>query len=165
MVEQEYRLAGHTFAHVSYVVETIDVAIDRWSARFGVDIADPRLTPDTRTGLTRYWGSRTPARARQVQFQVSDLWIELLEPVGSPSIWKDHLDRFGEGLHHIAYWVDDMERALERYLSRGASVSQTGVFPEGRTGRGGEYAFVEWPSGGTAIELLADRDFGDWPVI
>lgn len=149
-------LPGHRFAHLSFVVADIDAAREQWSLRLGVPVSQAHLTPDTTTGQTRYWGSRSPARARQVHFQAADLRIELLEPVGSPSIWKDHLDRFGEGVHHVAFWVDDLDAALAQHRSRGALISQTGVFPGGRQGSGGAYAFAEDEQGGLAIELLAD---------
>ena len=53
-------------------------------------------------------------------FRVGDVRLELLEPSDPSSTIAAFLDKKGEGLHHVAYTVDDIE-------SRIAELKQGGV--------------------------------------
>ena len=53
-------------------------------------------------------------------FRVGDVRLELLEPSDPSSTIATFLDKKGEGLHHVAYTVDDIE-------SRIAELKQGGV--------------------------------------
>jgi methylmalonyl-CoA epimerase len=46
--------------------------------------------------------------------------IELLEPLHSASPVEKFMAKRGEGIHHIAVCVDDIEQALERFRASGA---------------------------------------------
>ena len=48
--------------------------------------------------------------------------IELLEPCGGESALQEWLDEYGEGLHHIAYLVDDVRGEVEKLKSKGIEV-------------------------------------------
>jgi methylmalonyl-CoA epimerase len=45
--------------------------------------------------------------------------IELLEPLGNESPIAKFLESRGEGIHHVAVKVDNVEQALEEYKKRG----------------------------------------------
>jgi methylmalonyl-CoA/ethylmalonyl-CoA epimerase len=47
-------------------------------------------------------------------FSVGESRIELLEPTSEDSPVVRFLEKNGEGIHHIAYEVDDLEAALDR---------------------------------------------------
>lgn len=49
---------------------------------------------------------------RTAFFQVGDVHVELLEPTSPESPIAKHLEKRGEGLHHIAYEVDDIRAAI-----------------------------------------------------
>ena len=38
--------------------------------------------------------------------------LELLEPVGGPSLWQEFLNEHGEGVHHLGFRVDDVGAAV-----------------------------------------------------
>jgi hypothetical protein len=63
-----------------------------------------------------------------------DTQLELITPVTGESIYTDHLDSAGPGLHHVCIETDDVERAL---AERDAEVVQRGVMPGGM-----EFAYV-----------------------
>jgi methylmalonyl-CoA/ethylmalonyl-CoA epimerase len=50
---------------------------------------------------------------------VGDSSIELLQDVSGSSAIKKYLDKNGEGIHHIAFEVDDINAALEELKARG----------------------------------------------
>ncbi len=51
-------------------------------------------------------------QVRVAFFQVGESRIELLEPTSPDSPVAKFLEKNGEGIHHIAYEVDDLEAAL-----------------------------------------------------
>lgn len=60
--------------------------------------------------------------SEQVQtafFQQGDTKIELLEATGEASAIKRFLDKKGEGIHHIAFDVEDIYAEMERLRSEG----------------------------------------------
>ena len=77
--------------------------------------------------------------------------IELLEPSGPDSVIAKFLATRGEGLHHVALRVPDLQAAVERLRSSGAR-----VLNEPRPGAGGHlYTFVHPSStGGVLLELI-----------
>jgi methylmalonyl-CoA/ethylmalonyl-CoA epimerase len=50
---------------------------------------------------------------------VGDSSIELLEDVSGSSAIKRFLEKNGEGIHHIAFEVDDINRAVEELKEKG----------------------------------------------
>ena len=52
-------------------------------------------------------------------FQVGESKIELLEATNSDSPIAKFIEKKGEGVHHIAYDVDDIEKELERLKKEG----------------------------------------------
>jgi LAO/AO transport system kinase len=77
--------------------------------------------------------------------------IELLEPAGPDSVIAKFLETRGEGLHHVALRVPDLEAAVNRLRSSGAR-----ILNEPRPGAGGHlYTFVDPSStGGVLLELI-----------
>lgn len=55
--------------------------------------------------------------------------IELIEPLGGPSTYTEHLDAGGTGIHHVACFAyDDPHAVVETYREAGIQVIQTGAF-------------------------------------
>ena len=75
---------------------------------------------------------------------MDNLWLELIEPVSGPSAWRDFLESNGQGIHHIAFQVRDMDEQIAVFEGKGLSLLQQGRFP------GGCYAYLD-----TAVELGA----------
>ncbi|HEY4363421.1 MAG TPA: methylmalonyl-CoA epimerase [Bryobacteraceae bacterium] len=77
--------------------------------------------------------------------------IELLEPTEPDSPVGRFLDKRGEGLHHVALKVPDLNAAVEKLRASGAR-----LLNEPRAGAGGHlYVFVHPSStGGVLLELI-----------
>lgn len=52
-------------------------------------------------------------------FQVGDVHVELLEPTSPESAIAKHIEKRGEGLHHVAYEVPDIRAALAEAKEKG----------------------------------------------
>ncbi|MGC8998254.1 MAG: methylmalonyl-CoA epimerase [Candidatus Bathyarchaeia archaeon] len=80
--------------------------------------------------------------------------IELLEPLGSDSPVAKFLESRGEGIHHIAVKVDDIENALEELKKKGVML----IDEKPRDGaEGKKIAFVHPKSTkGVLLELVME---------
>lgn len=78
--------------------------------------------------------------------------IELLEPLDDQSPVARFLERRGQGMHHIAFRVDDLDAAVHELRERGATF--TSETP--RPGHGDSRVIFLHPrwAGGVLIELL-----------
>ncbi len=86
--------------------------------------------------------------------QVADSYIQLLTPTRDDSPVGKYLAKNGEGLHHVAYRVDDCALALETVKASGARVIDQAPRPGSR---GTLVAFVHpKASFGTLIELVQE---------
>lgn len=52
-------------------------------------------------------------------FQKGDTKIELLESTSNDGVIKKFIDKKGEGLHHIAFEVEDIQQEMERLSAEG----------------------------------------------
>jgi len=64
--------------------------------------------------------------------------IELIEAINGPSLYTEHLERHGYGIHHVGCRVDDLSVSIER---AGYPVLQSGA-GYGRDGSGG-FAYLD----------------------
>lgn len=83
---------------------------------------------------------------------VGGSFVQLLEPLGEDTPVGKFLARHGEGLHHVAYAVADIEAALAHLESVGARlIDETPRIG----GRGAKIAFVHPADlAGTLVELV-----------
>lgn len=79
---------------------------------------------------------------------VGDRQLELIQPLKGPNIYYEHLEKKGEGLHHIKERVDDCQKVIEEYRQKGVSVIQSGQF-----GGGEFYYFDTEPALGILYEI------------
>jgi methylmalonyl-CoA/ethylmalonyl-CoA epimerase len=92
-------------------------------------------------------------------FKVGDeIEINLLEPAGPDSSVAKFLEKRGEGLHHIALEVDDINAELKAMEKRGIEL----VDREGRDGVAGKIGFLHPKSvNGVLVELVQPRSEGE----
>ena len=65
-------------------------------------------------GITPSHIEEVPSQKVKTAFlTIGDVHVELLEPTSEDSPIAKHLEKRGEGMHHIAYEVDDVAAALQ----------------------------------------------------
>ena len=58
-------------------------------------------------------------QVRTAFFKTGDTKIELLESITTDGVIAKYIERRGEGIHHIAFEVDDIETEMERLKKEG----------------------------------------------
>jgi methylmalonyl-CoA/ethylmalonyl-CoA epimerase len=134
---------------IGIVVQNIDDAVQAWSQLLGVDSPPIILTDTVDMAHTRYQGQTTSAQARLAFFNLGQVALELIQPVGEPSTWNDQLAAHGPSIHHLAFEIKGMDEKIAGLAKHGLQLVQRGDYV------GGRYAYVEGQSQlGAVIELL-----------
>ncbi len=108
---------------------------------------------DNKGLLRRYRGAQCDLRMHMGWSKWGGTRLEILQPTREYSIYDEFLERHGEGFHHIAFAVEDMDAAVVMMQERGVQVSQDGAW--GRKDVEGRFAYLDTEShGGLTIELL-----------
>lgn len=89
----------------------------------GIAIKDMNLSNDLMSKLL----GKPPYKEETVEseavktsfFEIGESKIELLEAMNSDSAIAKYLDKNREGIHHIAFAVDDMESEIQRLKNEG----------------------------------------------
>jgi methylmalonyl-CoA epimerase len=93
-------------------------------------------------------------QVRTAMIPVADSRIELLEPTAEDSPVGKFLKKRGEGLHHVALHVENIQGTLEALKAKGVRL----ISEEVRVGAGGHLYFFVHPSsaGGVLLEICQD---------
>jgi methylmalonyl-CoA/ethylmalonyl-CoA epimerase len=124
--------------HIGVAVEDLDTAIALYEKSFEMELAH-RETVESQG-------------VEAVLLDVGDGHVELLRPLGPDTAVGKFLARKGEGLHHVAYAVDDVDATLGKLAAAGLEL----IDSEARTGiRGSRVAFLHPRStGGVLTEIV-----------
>ena len=124
--------------HLGYAVQSIEVASRFYEANFDVELSGPETVEGQGIVAT--------------MFRVGESAVELMEPTRPDSPVGKFLTKRGEGLHHVAFEVEDLEAAMARLKSSGARL----VDEEPKVGLGGTRAAFVHPKGafGVLTELV-----------
>lgn len=80
---------------------------------------------------------------------------EWILPLKGPTVYLDHMAKHGEGLHHIAFEVSDLDEEVARWNALGFPFVQGGAWGEKGKPGWGRFAYQDThPIGGADIELL-----------
>jgi LAO/AO transport system kinase len=123
--------------HVGIAVAALDARLPLYRDRLGLPLGEIEDVPTEGVRAAFLPAGRTR--------------IELLEPTRPDAALARHLERRGEGVHHLCFEVDDLDAALLRLKEAGLALVGDGARP-GAEGR--RVAFVHPKgTGGVLIEL------------
>ena len=124
--------------HIGVAVEDLDEAIALYGERLGMPLQHRETVEEQ--------------GVEAVLLGVGDGHVELLRPLGPDTAVGKFLERSGPGLHHVAYWTEDIDSALDAVRDAGLRL----IDERPRTGmRGSRVAFLHPKStGGVLTELV-----------
>jgi methylmalonyl-CoA epimerase len=104
--------------HIGIAVQDLDEATDRYRRLLGVDPSHRERVDDQ--------------GVEEVLFPVGESFVQLLGSLGPETPIGRHLRKRGPGVHHVAYRVTDVSRALEHLLAEGATAIDSSPRPGSR---------------------------------
>ncbi len=112
------------FHHMAVVVRDMDKAVEYYKS-LGIATFEPEFMLDSSTyrGYEVY-GKKSDNldKTRMMFVQIGSFQLELVEPIEGEPIYKDFLKDHGEGTHHIAYSVDDLDKETAELTEKGIPV-------------------------------------------
>ncbi len=126
-------------AHIGVAVKNVEEVEKLYSEVLGLPITGREVSPDNKVSF----------------IPLGETAIELLESVQPDGAIARHIEKRGEGIHHIALEVDDIERALEELKAKGVTL----IDPKPRRGaHDSKIAFLH-PKGthGVLLELCESK--------
>lgn len=117
-----YIAAGHH--QIAFVVTDLRVAERFFTETLGV----PRFFhfPDVLVHEPFYRGGPGDFHMHIAIGYAGDSQIELIQHLSGRSIYKEFLEKKGEGLHHLGFIVPDYQHAVADFAARGFPVIQSG---------------------------------------
>jgi methylmalonyl-CoA/ethylmalonyl-CoA epimerase len=124
--------------HVGVAVSDLEAAISLYQGSFGMELVHRETVSEQ--------------GVEAVLLDVGDSHVELLRPTGPDTPVGKFLSARGEGLHHLAYRVDDIDAALDGLRERGIRL----IDETARTGiRSSRVAFLHpRATGGVLTEIV-----------
>lgn len=127
--------------HIGIAVKSIEEALAFWEKTLGIAC----------TGVEEV----EEQKVRTAFLPLGETEIELLEPTAEDSPVAKFIEKKGEGIHHLAIRVENLEEALETMKARGMRL----IDEAPRYGAGGaKIAFVHPKTAGGVLLELSERE-------
>lgn len=113
---------------VGLVVKDLDATTKTYTDEFGIGPwSISEFNKDTVKDMKVY-GETVNCSFKVATVKIGDTEMELIQPNDEKSIFAEfsRLSFMGEGFHHLAYKVDDFEKAKARFRDIGVTIAQSG---------------------------------------
>jgi methylmalonyl-CoA/ethylmalonyl-CoA epimerase len=125
--------------HVGLAVSDLDESISLYERTFGMPMVHRERVESQ--------------GVEAVLLDVGDGHVELLQPLGPETVVGKFITKRGEGLHHVAYAVEDIDAALEQLKDAGVKL----IDEQARIGiRGSRVAFLHPAATGSVLTELVE---------
>jgi methylmalonyl-CoA/ethylmalonyl-CoA epimerase len=140
-------LQGSNFCQIGIVVKSVTETVKYFKEVFGFGPFEIR---DVSYPTATYYGKTAGYRGKRGFFNLGPIQIELIELVDGKTIHESFLKEKGEGLNHIAFRVDSLEKSKKNAEKAGLNVIQGFTRPDGSG-----FAYLDSDRvGGVIFELI-----------
>ena len=139
------------FHHVGVTVRDMDKAVEYYQS-LGIGTFQPEVMFDSSTFADFKVNGKSPdtiVKLRMRCVQIGPFQLELIQPVEGKSPPKEFLNNRGEGIDHIGFTVDDLDKETDKLVKKGIKV----IF-SGKRQTGGFAYFDTRKVGNIIIELV-----------
>jgi methylmalonyl-CoA/ethylmalonyl-CoA epimerase len=116
--------------HVCIVVKDLEKSMAHYKS-FGIG---PFLPPPIKAIKETYRGRPIPPdyfKRKEVLGKMGNINLQLCQPAGGDSPWQEFLDQKGEGMHHLGYFTEDVEKEQAALAKRGIEIILSSRFEGG----------------------------------
>ena len=149
--DAQEKLKSYICWDIAVVVKDLDSTVKRLEELgFG-----PFVIPDAPPGAEGLYYQDKPLSSdyKALAGRIGNMQIEIIQPDDKPNPWKEFLDTRGEGIHHIGFQIDNVEKEIDRMTERGAEVQFYGKI-NGKTGA----AYMDLKTANIVLELTSFND-------
>lgn len=123
--------------HIGVAVNSIEEAVKLYSDAFGLKVGEVETIEEQ--------------KVKVAMMAIGESRVELLEPIDSEGAIAKYLEKRGEGIHHLALEVSDIQGMLKTLKEKGVPL----IDMEPRIGAGGaRIAFLHPKAAKVLIELV-----------
>jgi methylmalonyl-CoA/ethylmalonyl-CoA epimerase len=94
--------------HIALAVSDLEAAIDHYTKVWGLELEHREVVEDQ--------------GVEEAMFRLGDSYIQLLAPLSPETTVGKFIERQGEGLHHVAYEVRDLDTVLKQLKEKGVEL-------------------------------------------
>lgn len=135
--------------HAGIIVNDIDKAAEHYSALLGIKHWYELVSTD----LDLYYqGAKRKCEVKIWYGGKGHTSVELIQTRGDDNAYTTFLQRHGEGIHHLQYYVKDLDKAIEDSAKEGLKVIQHAQFTSKNMVV--KYAYVAENERDAAFELI-----------
>lgn len=127
--------------HIGIAVKNIEERLMIWRDVFGFRVEMIREIPEQ--------------KVKVAMLDAGTLTIELLEPLTTDSTIQKFIERRGEGLHHLSFEVDDIEKKIEEFKNQ--NLKMIDEVPR-KGAHASKIAFIHPSSTGSVLIELSQKD-------
>ncbi len=127
--------------HIGIAVKSIEEHLMIWRDVFGFRVEMIREIPEQ--------------KVKVAMLDAGTLTIELLEPLTTDSTIQKFIERRGEGLHHLSFEVDDIEKKIEEFKNQ--NLKMIDEVPR-KGAHASKIAFIHPSSVGSVLIELSQKD-------
>lgn len=126
----ENNISFDGFIQIALVVRDIEKAVQTWATFFNIPVPEIRTSPPAENPDLTYRGKPTFYGQKMAVIRLEHFVIELLEPDGHESTFREFLDKHGNGVHHLGFQVGDKRDAIVGELEQmGYAMRTIGYYP------------------------------------
>lgn len=124
-------LALPSVGQIGMVVRDIEKAIGLYTDLFDIGSWEDTVIPEYTNMM--YRGQQAKFRYKVALSKGFAPQWELIQPVEGPTVYDDDFGKNGEGLHHLGFFVNDIDARIKASEEIGIAVTQSGCRPEVRS--------------------------------
>ena len=135
-------LSTARFSQVGFVCNDIEETKKKFALLFGIEPVPTQECGEYSITKTEVFGKPAPDANSVLAFMdlTPGVQLELIQPNEAPSVWRDWITEHGEGIHHIAFGVDDADETAKELIDKfGAVIEQRGIYGDGS----GQYIYLD----------------------
>lgn len=138
--------------HIGMLVKDIEATMKYYTEKFGVG---PWQDFGELQENALYYGKPHKLCYRAAMAPFGDIELELIQPTAEGSVFADDLKAHGEGMHHVAIEVEDIEKTIEECKTLGFEIVDYVPMYEMEPGFSLGFIFINSDKiGGMKLELV-----------
>ncbi len=144
-----------TITQIAFVTRDVEASAKRWAALLGIEVPKSSTTrPGSEVHMV-YQGKPSNSKAKLAFLKAGQVTVELIQPLGPNTSWMKFLNEHGEGVHHIAFNVENLARAKDELKAQGYDEIHSGRWDGDDAASNGTYVYFDSTKDlGLMIELL-----------